>query len=76
MRKLFKGGNYSRAETIRGNTVFISVIYLNIFYEIGLLTHNVIKYVLILLQRVLIGNLLPNTDYSSSLVKALDQNSE
>ena len=22
MRKLFKGGNYSRAETIRGNTVF------------------------------------------------------
>ena len=23
MRKLFKGGNYSRAETIRGNTVFI-----------------------------------------------------
>ena len=23
MRKLFKGGNYSRAETIRGNTVYI-----------------------------------------------------
>ena len=22
MRKLFKGGNYSRAETIRGNTIF------------------------------------------------------
>ena len=22
MRKLFKGGNYSRAETIRGNTVY------------------------------------------------------
>ena len=27
MRKLFKGGNYSRAETIRGNTVF--------FFEFG-----------------------------------------
>ena len=24
MQKLFKGGNYSRAETIRGNTVIIS----------------------------------------------------
>ena len=24
LRKLFKGGNYSRAETIRGNTVFVS----------------------------------------------------
>ena len=27
MRKLFKGGNYSKAETIRGNTVFESVNY-------------------------------------------------
>ena len=25
VRKLFKGGNYSRAETIRGNTVFLSL---------------------------------------------------
>ena len=25
--KLFKGGNYSRAETIRGNTVFIRVFW-------------------------------------------------
>ena len=25
MRKLFKGGNYSRAETIRGNTVCINM---------------------------------------------------
>ena len=25
MRKLFKGGNYSRAETIRGNTVDINL---------------------------------------------------
>ena len=25
VRKLFKGGNYSRAETIRGNTVFIFI---------------------------------------------------
>ena len=23
MRKLFKGGNYSRAETIRGNTLYV-----------------------------------------------------
>ena len=38
--------------------IFISVIYLSIFYEIGLLTHNVINYVLLLLQSVLIGNLL------------------
>ena len=30
--------------------IFISVIYLSIFYEIGLLTHNVINYVLLLLQ--------------------------
>ena len=37
--------------------IFISVIYLSIFYEIGLLTHNVINYVLLLLQSVLIGNL-------------------
>ena len=27
MRKLFKGGNYSRAETIRGNTVHTSTHY-------------------------------------------------
>ena len=26
MRKLFKGGNYSRAETIRGNTVPIIIV--------------------------------------------------
>ena len=26
MQKLFKGGNYSRAETIRGNTVFRSLL--------------------------------------------------
>ena len=25
--KLFKGGNYSRAETIRGNTVYFFLIY-------------------------------------------------
>ena len=24
VRKIYKGGNYSRAETIRGNTVFVS----------------------------------------------------
>ena len=28
MRKLFKGGNYSRAETICGNTVFINKSFL------------------------------------------------
>ena len=27
VRKLFKGGNYSRAETIRGNTVFYFIFY-------------------------------------------------
>ena len=26
VRKLFMGGNYSRAETIRGNTVFVFII--------------------------------------------------
>ena len=31
MRKLFKGGNYSRAETIRRNTVFQVSIY--VFHE-------------------------------------------
>ena len=29
MRKLFKGGKYSRAETIRGNTVFKMTIEIN-----------------------------------------------
>ena len=32
MRKLFKGGNYSRAETIRRNTVFTSDLESNSFY--------------------------------------------
>ena len=27
VRKLFKGGNYSRAETIRGNTVVVAIIF-------------------------------------------------
>jgi 2-hydroxyglutarate dehydrogenase len=31
MRKLFKGGNYSRAETIRGNTVFYFWVYFIFF---------------------------------------------
>ena len=34
VRKLFKGGNYSRAETIRGNTVFKVVEQLNKLYKL------------------------------------------
>ena len=30
MRKLFKGGNYSRAETICGNTVFVFEFEINL----------------------------------------------
>ena len=39
MRQLFKGENYSREETIRGNTVFIqhhdsvNTLYINISHE-------------------------------------------
>ena len=33
MRKLFKGGKYSRAETIRGNTVCIFIIIYVTFLE-------------------------------------------
>ena len=34
MRKLFKGGNYSRAETICGNTVSASAIFLEKWFQI------------------------------------------
>ena len=39
MRKLFKGGKYSRAETIRGNTVYLnlSALKVGLFESSGLI---------------------------------------
>ena len=44
VRKLFKGGNYSRAETIRGNTVTIFSVTPNIqhYLQVFMLNENVI----------------------------------
>ena len=36
LRKLFKGGNYSRAETIRGNTVFDFYGIKTLLFEVGI----------------------------------------
>ena len=40
VRKLFKGGNYSRAETIRGNTV----CYIQILSSIGFSQNTIVTF--------------------------------